>query len=411
MGADTVFLSLPHRLWRLLPARARRFAFAAVGGWLAPRVVRPAPPGAGGVVVGGEFCRASGLGEGARLMRAALVDAGVPCLAIEAGLGPDGTPIGFAGLTTLDRVPPAAPLVLHVNAPSFPAALLRLPRAALRGRAIVGYWAWELSVLPRDWQVARDLVHEVWVPSRFTADAISPFYPGMVHVVPHPLAAVPMIEDQLGRASFGLPDDCVVVLVSFSLASGLARKNPQAAIVAFRAAFGARADRFLVLKAGQAGHAPADLAQLQAQVAGAPNIRIMTDTLTPARNRALIAAADIVLSLHRSEGFGLVLAEAMLLGRAVIATDYGGNTDFITPGCGVPVPYRLEPAIDPRGVYQVAGAVWAEADSDAAAAALRDLADDPARRAALGIAARAASIVHFSAAPLLSAVARLGRGA
>jgi glycosyltransferase involved in cell wall biosynthesis len=176
----------------------------------------------------------------------------------------------------------------------------------------------------------------------------------------------------------------VVVLVSFNLASSFVRKNPLAAVAAFRAAFGDRADRVLVLKVGHPGHFPEDFSLLRDAVAGMANVRIETREMAVGEVHALTACADIVLSLHRSEGFGLVPAEAMLLGRAVVATGWSGNMDFMDADSAALVPFTLVPARDPRGVLEVPGAVWAEPDVGAAAEALRRLADDPAARAALG---------------------------
>jgi glycosyltransferase involved in cell wall biosynthesis len=236
---------------------------------------------------------------------------------------------------------------------------------------------------------------------------MEPLLPGRVRVVPHPLAISPPVPSRLDRLAFGLPDDAVVVLVSLNLASSLERKNPYAAIAAFREAFGDRADRVLVLKVGNPSHFPSEFAQL-AQAAVAPNIRLETRILPRADNHALIAAADIVLSLHRSEGFGLVPAEAMLLGKPVIATGWSGNTDFMDAENSVLVGYRLVPARDPRGVYQVAGAVWAEPDRADAVAHLRRLADDATARQALGGLARAAAFARLGPNALAEAVRRLG---
>ena len=353
------------------------------------------------MIVGGEIGRASGLGEGARLMAAASRQLGVPVWTIEAGLQPHDVPDAGA-------FPQGAPLVLHVNAPLLPAALLRLPRGLLRGRRIVGYWAWELETVPPIWRHGARFVHEVWAPSRFTATALETLAPGRVRVIPHPVASVPPVPSALTRADFALPDKAFVVLVSFSLASSFERKNPLAAIAAFRAAFGEAPDRILVLKIVHADHAPADLARLQSAIAGGPNIRIETRVLPAADSHALTRCADVVLSLHRSEGFGLVPAEAMLLGRPVIATDYSGTTDFLDPTCAMPVPYRLIPARDPRGVFEAPGARWAEADIGAAAAMLTRLAADSALRVRLGQAGRAAATAKLGAGPLARAVESWG---
>ena len=200
----------------------------------------------------------------------------------------------------------------------------------------------------------------------------------------------------------------MVTLVSFSLASSFARKNPLAAITAHRQAFGDRPDRILVMKVGHVGPYAADMATLHAAAAGCGNIRFETRTLPPADNHALIACADIVLSLHRSEGFGLVPAEAMLLRRAVIATNWSGNVDFMDATCAAMIPYRLIPAIDPRGVFEAPGAVWADADVDEAARQLVRLAEDPAARRTLGEAAHAMAMSRLGPAPLAAALRGIG---
>ncbi len=399
-----------HRLWRALPARSRRRLLSHGTALLAPRPDRPPPPvdPVRGMIVGGEIGRASGLGEAARLMLRGLDALGLPGHALQAGLRiPGDASEAPAGECSHNRLPPGVPLLLHVNAPLLPAALLRLPRGLLRGRRVVGHWAWELPVAPPDWRAGVGFVHEVWAPSRFTAAALEALLPGRVRVVPYPIAAAPPRPSALGRGDFGLPEAAVVTLVSFSLASSFARKNPLAAIAAHRDAFGGRSDRILVVKTGSADRHAGDMAVLRAAADGVGNIRFETRVLPMADSHALTACADIVLSLHRSEGFGLVPAEAMLLGRAVVATDWSATAEFLDAGCGVPVPYRLVPARDPRGVFEAEGAVWADAEVGAAALALRDLAEHPERRAGLGAAGRAAAQDRLGAGPLHAALGSL----
>ncbi|HEY5299690.1 MAG TPA: glycosyltransferase [Acetobacteraceae bacterium] len=397
-----------HRAWRALPAAPRRRLLASTAALLAPRIARPTPVAGGGVIVAGELTRASGLGEGARLMLRALDALGIPNWPLDIGPMLPAHEADLA-LKPAPTSPPAdAALVLHVNAPMLPMVLARLPRALTRGRRIVGYWAWELPVAGPEWRVGGRLVHEAWVPSAFTANALAPLLDGRVRIVPHPLAAVPPMPASMDRAAFGLPRGVVVILVAFNLASSFERKNPLAAIAAFRAAFGERSDRLLVLKVGNPAHAPDDFARLAAAAVGAPNIRLETRTFPAVEAHALTATADIVLSLHRSEGFGLVAAEAMLLGRPVVATGWSGNMDFMDESCAALVGYRLVPASDPRGVYAVAGANWAEPDIAQAADWLRRLADDPALRARLGAAGYAAAQDRLGSAKLADAVRALG---
>jgi glycosyltransferase involved in cell wall biosynthesis len=333
------------------------------------------------------------------LLAAGMAALDVPCWTLEAGL--------FSAAAARPY-PPAAPLLLHVNAPVLPAALLRLPRGLVRGRPVIGFWPWELPTVPPSWAAGAGFVHDIWSPSRFSANALAGLSPGRVRVVPYPMAVSPPVPARLGRADFGLPERAVITLVSFSLASSLARKNPLAAVAAFRAAFGDRGDRVLMLKVHGGAEAPADMAVIAEAVRGSGNIRLETRSLPEADSYALTACADIVLSLHRSEGFGLVPAEAMFLGRCVVATDWSATAEFLDASCGVPVPYTLVPARDPRGVFEAPGAVWAEPDIGAASVALRALAEDAGRRAALGAAARAAAAARLGLEGLREAVRSLG---
>jgi glycosyltransferase involved in cell wall biosynthesis len=183
------------------------------------------------------------------------------------------------------------------------------------------------------------------------------------------------------------------------------RKNPFAAIAAFHAAFGNRPDRILLLKIGHPNHAPEDFARL-AQMAQAPNIRLDTRILPSDDCHALTACADIVLSLHRSEGFGLVLAEAMLLGKTVIATGWSGNTEFMDSSNAALVGYRLVAARDDRCIYR--NALWAHPDPADAVARLRQLADDAQARHAMGQRARTSAMARLGAEPLAAALRGLG---
>lgn len=404
-GKETFRLTALHRVWRLFPSRQRRRLATAATALLAPRIDRRPPPARAGLAVAGELSRASGLGEGARLMVRALRQLGVPAWPVDVGgLLPAATH-DFQAPANSD--PPAGmPLVLHVNPPLLPLVLLRLPRRLVRGRRIIGYWSWELPSVPPDWRAGVRFVHEVWVPSPFTADAVAPLLSRRPLIVPHPLAIVPPAPSALDRAAFGLPADAVVVLVSFNLASSFERKNPLGAIAAFRAAFGDRMDRMLLLKVGNRSHFPEDFARIAAAAGAAPNIKLETRVLPTADLHALTAACDIVLSLHRSEGFGLVPAEAMLLGKAVIATGWSGNMAFMDATSAALVGYRLVPAEDPRHVYE--GAFWAEPDQADAVAHLRRLADDATARAALGARGQKAAFARLGAAPLAAALQDIG---
>jgi hypothetical protein len=397
-GAQSSIQAMPHNIWRSIPAALRRLALAQATSWLAPKPSTETAPAAPGIAVAGELGRASGLGETARLMAETARRLGLPVWTIDLPPPVHGQPEIPASPSP--PPPPGVPLVMHVNAPMLPLALLRLPASVTRERRIIGYWAWEVPDVPPEWRPALTCVHEVWVPSRFTAATLLPLLPGRVRVVPPALGVVPPVAATLDRTAFGLPEQALVILVSFNLASSFNRKNPFGAVAAFRGAFGDRPDRILILKVSHPEHAPADFARL-AQMARAPNIRIDTRTLAPGDRHALTACADIVLSLHRGEGFGLVLAEAMALGKPVIATGWSGNTDFMDTTNAALVDYRLVPARDDRLVYR---GLWAEPDIAEAARLLRRFADDAVLRRDIGERARAGILSRLGGQTLITAL-------
>ncbi len=390
-------LSIFHKVWQRFPAEARRRFFVWATALAVPAVRRGKPVAAQGIIVAGEFSRSSGLGEGARLMVRALREMGIACATWDID----------RRVLEGDMTGPGAPLVMHVNAPMLPYAQFFMPRALRTGRRIIGYWAWELPVVPETWRLARRHVHEIWAPSQFTADALHALG-RPVRVVEHPVGLAEGKSSGRNRTSFGLPEDCVIVLVSFSLSSSMVRKSPIETIHAFRKAFGDRTDRLLLMKIGHTAHYPEDLATIRAAIGGASNIRIETGQFDGADRLALTECADIVLSLHRSEGFGLVVAEAMALGRCVIATDWSATTEFLDETCGLPVAYTLIPARDPRGIWEMPDTQWAEPDMDSAVHALRTAADDPDLRARLGVQARRRVATRLNGATLRDAAQAVG---
>jgi glycosyltransferase involved in cell wall biosynthesis len=384
-----------HAAWRLLPRAFRRQAMSGLAARGAAKPDSVPPAASDGAVVAGDISGPNGLAESARIMHEVLTAHG-----LARGMMPLGLPSrveAFQG-----TLPPGAALLAVVNANILPVGLLRSPRQLIKGRRVIGMWAWELPVVPAEWHYGAEFVHEVWAPSQFCADAFEAIAPGRVRIVPHPLAAV-NLPVAGGREDFGLPPGKLIVLTIFNLASSMVRKNPLGAIAAFRAAFGDSQDHLFVLKLSGVEDYPKDLALIRQAAGVSPNILLMTDTLPEARLRGLIAASDIILSLHRSEGFGLIPATAMLLGRPVVATRWSGNLDFMSAETSMLVSFKLIPVADPRGVYELPGALWAEPDIEDAAEALKRLAADPALRARLGQAGQAYASEALSAKPLLAA--------
>jgi glycosyltransferase involved in cell wall biosynthesis len=396
--------SLAHRAWRKIPHAWRQRFFDQVTPMIAPR---PSPHPKGGLPIGiaGWFSSASGLGEGARLGYRALEACGLQPAAydLSAAFAQDDLPEAVA-------IRPLEPgtggsLIVHINGPYLPYAMCKLGRSQISGRRIIGYWAWELPRLSDAWRPALSFVHEIWVPSRFTQAAVANATGLPVHVVPHPLPEIDTPRTR--RADFALPDDALIVLNSFHIGSNFARKNPVAAINAFRRAFGERNDRILVIKLSDPGNVPLARQELNAAIAGAPNIRIIERTLSSKDMTGLMALSDIVISTHRSEGFGLICAEAMRLGKPVVATGWSGNLDFMNEENSALLPYKLIPVEDRDNAFDGKNQKWADPDVDAAAIWLARLADDPDLRRRMGAKAAKDIAEYLSPAKFAKTVSTL----
>jgi glycosyltransferase involved in cell wall biosynthesis len=223
-----------------------------------------------------------------------------------------------------------------------------------------------------------------------------------VRVVPHPVALPPF--SGLGRAGFGLPEAAFVALAVLDMGSGYERKNPLASVRAFRQAFGDDPGAFLLLKITGAERAPWAMREIEAERAGAPNIRLLHGALSREDQGALLRAADVILSLHRSEGFGLVLAEAMRLGLPAVATGWSGNMQFMTGSNSALVEHHLVPVRDRQGIYREEGALWADPDVAHAADWLQKLKAAPELRRRMGEAARVGAEQSFGDAAYRAAI-------
>lgn len=397
-------VGLARRAWRLLPASVRSTAGRALVRLAAPRAEFPPPPLTAGapVIVAGLLRNACGIGEGARLCADMLTRLGYPV--IRADLTGHYAPINLAAAETPpppDDAPGGA-LILHLNPPLTAPSLVLLGRARSAGRRVIGYWAWEQQEIPAFWRRDLPFLHEVWTPSAFCADAVRRLTDKPVRVVPHPVAAP--VPAAMGRADFSLPEGAFVVFSMLHFGSGFERKNPLAAIRAFRQAFGERKDVLLLLKVTRDADLPWAEQALREAVAGAGNIRIIEQVFSRPELTALITACDVVLSLHRAEGFGLGLAEAMRAGKPVVATGWSGNMTFMNEEAAGLTPARLVPATDRLGVYD-SRQVWAEPDEEAAAVWLRRLRDEHGLAVGMGRAAMALTEARLGAAAYAAAVA------
>ncbi len=324
-----------------------------------------------GITIAGYLDASHSIGESARLATAAVKAAGIPLRSVVYNAG---------GMSLLADTPTAGRSdydtnLVVVNADQFADFAQCAGRDFFDGRYTIAQWAWEVEVFPERWQGAFDLLDEVWGLSEFSRLSIQAATDKPVFAAP-PAVMVPEIAPGIGRSELGLPEDRYLFLFCLDLQSVVERKNPVGAIEAFKRAFSPGEGPVLVVKTTNGDSREMDLEMVRYAARGRPDIVVMDGHMPRDRLGSLMAAADCYVSLHRSEGFGLTMAESMALGKPVIATAYSGNLEFMTDENSFLVPFSWARVPEGAGPYPV-GARWAEPDVDAAAAIMRAVVESP----------------------------------
>jgi glycosyltransferase involved in cell wall biosynthesis len=264
--------------------------------------------------------------------------------------------------------------IFHVNAEQMMEVYAQYGNRIFENKYNIGYWHWELPEFPDAWQEGFQFVDEVWVPSSFVANSVAMNSPVPVVRIPHG------IEVRFGinrdRSYYNIPEHTFLFLTMYDIKSYQERKNPYAAIAAFKLAFDSN-DRTvgLVIKVNSAKSGENELILLRQLVEGYENIYLITDILSREDTNALINVVDCYISLHRSEGFGLGLAEAMYLGKPAIGTNWSSNTDFMNNQNSCLVNYELIQIDKDYGPYK-AGQLWADPDVEHASSFMKRLVSD-----------------------------------
>ncbi|PNS09203.1 Glycosyl transferases group 1 [Lysobacter silvestris] len=312
--------------------------------------------GGEGINVFGFFKGQFGLAESARLYTRALIECGVPVAVnnIEIDQPHQDGDTDFDEFL-IDDAPYPTTIVFanpdHFLDPSFKKVLKKI-----QGTRVIGSWFWELEDVPQAWLPALDMVDGLLVASRFIEAAFRKVTDKPITRVPIPLP-VGRPDSGLQRNDFGLPKDKYIFLTTFDFSSSLERKNPFGTIAAFKQAFPERNDVRLLIKSSNGFRHPLELQELINIAAEDHRIIFVDQVVDSAHLRSLQRCCDVYVSLHRSEGFGLGIAECMLLGKPVIATGWSGNTDLTTNGASN-VDYVLVPV---GGRYQGGNSDrWAE---------------------------------------------------
>lgn len=354
-------------LWRRarLPIRRKRWAAELT------RVAEPfskpldASLTAGPAVVFGEFSGLNGLGRGAaydvEMLRERHSDLHLV----------DIRP--YLNGRTADQldIPHVENVYFFCQPDSFSTVLKLLDPEVISGAYRVGRWVWETPLMPKEWRFGKNVIHEVWAPSDFCAKVFAGALGLPVKTIEH--AVVPPPDPRIDmRKRLSIDPAAFVGLSVMDIKSCPARKNPWAHIRAWREAFQGSRNAVLVMKVRVGKRTRIVLDELKELIAGHDNIILLTEDLSNDEIAALFRSADVFLSLHRSEGFGLNILEALLLGKQAVATNWSANAEY---GPRFPnyhgVSYKLVPYSDWTAHYQDKDFDWAEPDHDVAVDELR----------------------------------------
>lgn len=261
--------------------------------------------------------------------------------------------------------------IYHLNPPMLPPVIFQMGLSNFGKTFNIGYWAWELEVIPDEWVRAIRYMNAIITPSTFTTDVIRRYARYPVLTATHPVTTI--APEQNTRQNLSIPDTAFLVSTIFSFGSAMERKNPLGLIAAFSAAFAETQDAYLLLKANAGNDSP-EKRELLTAIAQHPNIRLIDQHWSRAQVLGLIQSSDIYASLHRSEGFGLTIAEAMLLGTPALVTAWSGNMDFCTAANSFLINYKTIPVNSSHPEFSgLATATWADADIAQTAQTLRDI--------------------------------------
>ena len=331
-----------------------------------------------GVNVVGYLRAELGIGESARLMLDALTAGGISHATASVDRYLQSRQGAAYSASAADA--PFDTTLLCVNADMTPTVAASVPSLLARSYRI-GMWYWEVEDFPASQHDGFRHVDEVWVATDFVRRAIEPHSRVPVRTITPPLPQPRPVPGRT-RADLGLPER-PFFLFTFDYLSTVERKNPWGLVDAFQTAFAPGSGPLLVIKSINSDRRPDQAERLRLRVAGSPDILLLEDYLDAADRDTLVALCDCFVSLHRSEGLGLTMAEAMALGKPVIATGYSGNLQFMTEANSFLVPWT--PTSIPTGCEPYpAGGTWAEPDLAAAARLMRTVLTDPDLAAARG---------------------------
>lgn len=325
-----------------------------------------------GVNLIGNICAESGLGQSCRLVASALDKTGFPLSIYKyEQLGAEGQG-DHSWENRLSKELPYDVNLIHINPHELGLAFIQQDASVWNYRYNIGYWLWELEEFPDEWIPCFQCLDEIWAPSEFICNAIRKKTTLPVRCMPY------YVDVHIGtiydRKHFGIPEDKFLYLMMYDQSSCMERKNPIGVLNAFKMAFEKENENVgLVIKINNP--TPESRKQIRSVLDGYTNVYLIEETLSRDEVNSLTKCVDVVVSLHRAEGFGLVLAEAMLLGTPTVATNWSSNTEFMNENVACMVDYELITIEKDMPPFK-AGNRWADANLDQAAGYMKKLYED-----------------------------------
>jgi len=346
-----------------------------------------------GLNLAGLFRSENGLGEAARLLVATVRESGIPFTTMTFTRSPSrqGHPFQDHGVGR----PIYDMNIVAVNADHTVLFASDSGPEFFRDRYTIGTWFWETDELPPRLHGALDYVDEVWMSSEYARLAVARVTDKPTFVFPLPIVE-PDYPRDVTREQLGMPPG-FTFLFAFDFMSTAKRKNPVGLVHAFKAAFSNGEGPRLVIKSANGWHRPDDLADLTREIGGRGDISLIDRYVPAGWVTAMIAQCDCYISLHRAEGFGLTMAEAMIMGKPTVATAYSGNLEFMTEENSYLVPageVQVGPGIP---IYPAEGR-WGDPSLEDAARIMREITADPEEARRRGAAARTDILRNHSVA-------------
>jgi len=221
-----------------------------------------------------------------------------------------------------------------------------------------------------------------------------------------------IIDNRIIREKFNIPTNAFMVFFNFDYRSSYYRKNPEGLLAAFTEAFADVPHAFLVFKTNgsrQKKEIKDRLEHLVSHSSVASRVRFIDDFISVDELVSLTAACDVFASLHRGEGFGLGVAEAMSLGKPIVVSDCGATNEFCTQETSIKIPHKIVKTTAEQKDHPDYTWVneWPEPDVYSAAIALKQLYDDPALRRRIGDTGRHFIEEHYSTAAFKKSIEKL----